>query len=66
MEATIIESGITGRVIRVELKAENFADERILRMTVDGLASDGTLFELTRDGEPCGAFTFNQSKQEEE
>ncbi len=55
MEAIIIESGIAGSVTRVELRAASFPDQRILRMIIDGLASDGTLFELTRDGEPCGA-----------
>ena len=53
MEAIIIESGIAGSVTRVELRAASFPDQRILRMIIDGLASDGTLFELTRDGEPC-------------
>ena len=66
MEAIKIESGLTGRVKRLKLKANSFDDERILRVLFDGLATDGTLFELTRDGEPVGCFKFNKSKQEEE
>jgi hypothetical protein len=66
MEAIINESGLTGRVTRVELTAGSFADERILRFLVDGLAHDGTLFELTRNGEPVGTFTFNKGKAEDE
>jgi hypothetical protein len=65
MEATISESGITGRVIRVELKANSFEEERLLRMIVNGIADGGTLFELSRNGEPKGAFTFNNSRREE-
>ncbi len=65
MEAIIIESGLTGRVTRVELRASSFEDERILAMIVDGLISGGTLFELTRDSESCGAFTFSGVRKEE-
>ena len=66
MEAIVINSGLTGRVTRIEITADSFEDERILKMIIDGLENGGTLFELTRDGEPCGAFTFAGCRKEEQ
>ena len=64
MDARITTSQLTGRITRLTLKAETFDDERILAMIADGLASADTLFELTRNGEPKGAFRFNRSQEE--
>ncbi len=66
MEAILTESGITGRLTRLELVAQSFEEERILRMLADGLVAHGTLFELSKDGVPCGAFTFGSSRREED
>jgi hypothetical protein len=63
MEAIVIESNLTGRVTRIQLTADSFEDQRILKMIIDGLASGGTLFELSKDGEPCGAFRFGDCRK---
>ena len=65
MKATIIESQLTKRVIKLKLSAESFEEERILKFLVDSLASDGTLFTMTSDaGEPRGIFRLEGNATE--
>jgi hypothetical protein len=64
MDARITTNQLTGRVQRLRLTAESFQEERILAMITDGLVNGETLFELTRSGEPRGAFRFNRSQEE--
>jgi hypothetical protein len=60
------ESGLTGRVTQLHLTANSFEDERILKMIFDGLVTGGTLFELTKNGQHCGSFTFDDKKHDEQ
>lgn len=59
MKAKIINSPLTGRIRRLQLTAESFEEERILKMLFDGIMNDDTLFELSHLGESCGSFRFN-------
>lgn len=63
MKAIAITDPLTGRIRRLRLTADTFDEERVLKIMLDGLVHDDTLFQLTRDGEPCGAFKFSGAKE---
>lgn len=65
MKASGFPDRVTGRLRRLRLTAETFEEERVLKMIFDGLTNDGTLFELTRDGESQGSFRFDNCREEE-
>ncbi len=65
MKAIITESGLTDRIKRIQLAADTFEEERLLKLLIDGLAT-GALFELSRDGVPCGTFTFGNCRRVED
>ncbi len=50
---------LTDRIVKLTVKADTYEEQRILAMLFDGLTHGGTLFALTRGGEPKGSFTFD-------
>lgn len=64
MRCRVKEDGLTKRVTAVRLKSETFDEERLLGLIVDGITHDGTLFELSREGKPCGSFRFSGYHEE--
>lgn len=43
MKAIITESGLTDRIKRIQLAADTFEEERLLKLLIDGLATGGAL-----------------------
>ena len=65
MKAIITESGLTDRIKRIQLAADTFEEERLLKLLIDGLATGKVLFEPSRDGVPSGTIFGNCRRVED-
>jgi hypothetical protein len=66
MDVQATKDRVTERIEELRLKAETFPDEQILGMIFEGLSTDGTVFEMSREGESCGSFAFGEHTEKEQ